>query len=189
MEGDPSHNETPAREVPEGTKKTNRRKATSTQAPPRTRSKTTNTSSSHSGNASIPNCSPILSDVLHSVMHSSLLPRILTWSRFHPSSTPSLLSPLFSPPRPPLTDWSIASPNPPPPQMVLVLIPTISDLGSEPVCLDLAPPQVVNRKPKRGRPSKINSAIQYAVANVAQGRQYTIERALRAIEPLENGSP
>lgn len=72
-EGEQTQIDPLANEAPEGTKETStRRKATSTPAPPRTRSKTTKTASSHPGNASTPTCSHNLSNVLHIVMHSPL---------------------------------------------------------------------------------------------------------------------
>lgn len=147
------------------------------------------TVSSHPGNVSIPISSLNLSEVLHFVMHNSLrspqndqapLPSIPCTIAPPPptfSTTPS--SHKLEPGLPDPSSSAVGSGSHPyhlRPQARSRML----GLGSSPGRY---------RKPKRGRPSKINLAIQSAVADVAQGRQYTIERALRAIEPLTCGSP
>lgn len=73
VEGELTQIVPPAKETPEGSKKTGtRRKASTSTAPPRTRSKTAEPTPTHSSNSSTHTCSHVLTDILHSVMHFPL---------------------------------------------------------------------------------------------------------------------
>lgn len=188
-EGVQTQHEPPSKQASDGAKKNSRRQASSTPGPPRTRSKTAATNPAHPGNDSFPSCSLYNSDALQSAFQSSL--RSPSTVHIPLPSIPCTIGP--SPPT--------FSTNPSSHKLDLGLPKSSSSpvgSGSHPYHLrPRARPRLLGlgsspgrfRKPKRGRPSKIYSAKQNAVADVAQGRQYTIERALRAIEPLTCGSP
>lgn len=145
------HSETPTAAKLGDAKRTNsRRKAASTPAPPRTRSRTTEDASSAPGNESHPMTSAILSEVMFSVFHSSIQP-----SSIDPGPIPSIPCSIAPPPptfstTPSSHRMDSAQPNPLPPTLAqdctLTTFDPVSELNSWGLVLPLDGTLIINHQ-------------------------------------------